>query len=199
MINHHLNSFPIIRVTSLADRLKLDFALLHRDSGLKKGGKTSEAPINTLISFRNNNPADSQSAANVPSLSTNTSVDSLGSLMSGIVSSQMNSLPNGDVDTLPPLDETPGDDDGDLANIDSGNQLTLVGDVTGRVAFIVDDMIDGTHSFLDAARHVKRHGAKQVFIIATHGILSGNALREVENCDAVDGVGFILSVNHFSI
>ena len=49
-------------------------------------------------------------------------------------------------------------------------------------------MIDGTHSFLDAAKHLKKHGASRVYVIATHGILSGNALREVENCEAVHGV-----------
>lgn len=50
-------------------------------------------------------------------------------------------------------------------------------------------MIDSTTSFLDAARHlVDKCGAKKVYLIATHGILSGNALQEVENCDAVHAV-----------
>jgi ribose-phosphate pyrophosphokinase len=51
-----------------------------------------------------------------------------------------------------------------------------------------DDMIDGTGSFLDAAVHLKACNAKQVYIIATHGILSEDALMHVEECDAVNGV-----------
>ncbi len=49
-------------------------------------------------------------------------------------------------------------------------------------------MIDGTGSFLDAAVHLKACNAKQVYIIATHGILSEDALMHVEECDAVNGV-----------
>ncbi|KAJ3158778.1 hypothetical protein HDU86_002459 [Geranomyces michiganensis] len=68
------------------------------------------------------------------------------------------------------------------------NRLTLVGDVSGRDCFVLDDIIDGTHSFLDAAEHLKRCKASKVYIIATHGILSGNAMQEIEECDAVDEV-----------
>ncbi|KAJ3194289.1 hypothetical protein HK101_003059 [Irineochytrium annulatum] len=51
-----------------------------------------------------------------------------------------------------------------------------------------DDMIDGTYSYLDAAEHLKRCEAKRVVIIATHGILSGDALKEIEECEAVDEI-----------
>lgn len=46
-------------------------------------------------------------------------------------------------------------------------------------------MIDGCHSFLEAADNLVSHGAKQVYIIATHGILSGNSLRQIEECSNV--------------
>ncbi|KAJ3094885.1 Ribose-phosphate pyrophosphokinase 1 [Phlyctochytrium planicorne] len=67
-------------------------------------------------------------------------------------------------------------------------RLTLVGNVKGKVCYIVDDMIDGTHSFLDSAEHLKRCEAKRVVIIATHGLLSGDGLQEVEDCPAVDEI-----------
>ena len=67
-------------------------------------------------------------------------------------------------------------------------RLTLVGDVRGKICFMVDDIIDGTHSFLDSCHHLKKCDADKVYMIATHGILSGNALMDIEKCDAVDEV-----------
>lgn len=46
-------------------------------------------------------------------------------------------------------------------------------------------MIDGCHSFLEAADNLMHHGAKSVYIIATHAILSGNSLRQIEECPNV--------------
>ncbi|KAJ1330262.1 hypothetical protein BSLG_009577 [Batrachochytrium salamandrivorans] len=60
-------------------------------------------------------------------------------------------------------------------------RLTLVGDVKGKVCFLMDDIVDGTHSFLDSCEHLKKCQAEKVYIIATHGILSGDALKEIEN------------------
>ncbi|KAI7828874.1 ribose-phosphate pyrophosphokinase 1 [Gamsiella multidivaricata] len=77
---------------------------------------------------------------------------------------------------------------GHAAVADETSQMTLVGDVQDKVCFIVDDMIDGCHSFLEAADMLVGHGAKQVYIIATHGILSGNSLRQIEECANVHRV-----------
>ena len=60
-------------------------------------------------------------------------------------------------------------------------KLTLVGDVKGKIAFLVDDILDGTHTFLDAAEHLKHCEAKRVIIVATHGILSGNSAKGTLN------------------
>ncbi|KAI8909120.1 phosphoribosyltransferase-like protein [Gorgonomyces haynaldii] len=67
-------------------------------------------------------------------------------------------------------------------------RLTLVGEVKGKVCFMLDDSIDGSHSFLDSCVHLKKCEAAKVYIVATHGILSGHSLDEIEQCDAVDGV-----------
>ncbi len=56
------------------------------------------------------------------------------------------------------------------------------------MAILVDDMIDGTHSFLDAAIHLKHCDASKVVIIATHGILSGDSVLDIQFCQAVDQV-----------
>ncbi|KAI9089611.1 phosphoribosyltransferase-like protein [Phlyctochytrium arcticum] len=77
---------------------------------------------------------------------------------------------------------------GDDAAEGMETRLTLVGNVKGRICFMLDDIIDGTHSFLDAAEHLKRCGASTVVIIATHGILSANAVQEIHDSAAVDAV-----------
>ncbi|RKP07419.1 phosphoribosyltransferase-like protein [Thamnocephalis sphaerospora] len=64
-------------------------------------------------------------------------------------------------------------------------RLSLVGSVRGRVALLVDDMIDKPHSFLQAAEQLMQCGAKAVYILATHGILSGNALQLIETSPMV--------------
>jgi ribose-phosphate pyrophosphokinase len=67
-------------------------------------------------------------------------------------------------------------------------KITLVGDVRDKMCFMLDDSIDGSHSFLDSCIHLKRCGASKVYLIGCHGILSGTSLKEIEDCDAVDGV-----------
>ncbi len=53
------------------------------------------------------------------------------------------------------------------------------GDVTGKDCAIVDDMIDGGSTMLNAAQELKDRGAKSVTCYATHPVLSGNALEKI--------------------
>ena len=53
------------------------------------------------------------------------------------------------------------------------------GDVAGKDVVIVDDMIDGGSTMVNAAALLKAHGAKAVTAYATHAILSGNALERL--------------------
>ncbi|VDK45394.1 unnamed protein product [Anisakis simplex] len=53
--------------------------------------------------------------------------------------------------------------------------LTVVGDVGGRIAIIVDDIIDDAQSFVSAAEILKNRGAYKIYVIATHGLLSADA------------------------
>jgi phosphoribosylpyrophosphate synthetase len=49
---------------------------------------------------------------------------------------------------------------------------------------------------VDAADHlVKKCGADKVYIIATHGVLSGEAIKKIEACDSVYKVILISSPN----
>ena len=57
----------------------------------------------------------------------------------------------------------------------------VIGDVKGRVAVIVDDMIDTGGTLSAAARTVIDEGAKEVHAVATHGVFSGNAWETLGN------------------
>ena len=54
-------------------------------------------------------------------------------------------------------------------------RMKLVGDVTGKVALIVDDMADTCGTLDRAAALLIEHGASEVYAAATHGIFSGMA------------------------
>ena len=51
----------------------------------------------------------------------------------------------------------------------------LVGDVAGRVAILIDDMIDTGRTLALAAKTLKDAGASEVYAIIAHGLLSGRA------------------------
>lgn len=59
------------------------------------------------------------------------------------------------------------------------SRMTLVGDVKGRIAILVDDMADTCGTLVKAADVVMDHGASEVIAIVTHGILSGNAIEKL--------------------
>ena len=50
--------------------------------------------------------------------------------------------------------------------------IYLVGDVSGKVAIMVDDIMDDVKTYVSAARVLKENGASMVYAMATHGILS---------------------------
>jgi len=51
----------------------------------------------------------------------------------------------------------------------------VIGDVRGKTALIVDDIIDTAGTLRAAADAVRDAGARRIFAAATHGIFSGNA------------------------
>ena len=60
----------------------------------------------------------------------------------------------------------------------------VVGDVEGRTAILVDDMIDTAGTITEAVRVVLASGASDVIVAATHGILSDPAARRLSECGA---------------
>ncbi|CAG02680.1 unnamed protein product, partial [Tetraodon nigroviridis] len=73
--------------------------------------------------------------------------------------------------------------------------ITVVGDVGGRIAIIVDDIIDDVGDFVAAAEILKERGAYKIYIMATHGLLSADAPRLIEE-SAIDEVVVTNTVPH---
>jgi ribose-phosphate pyrophosphokinase len=75
-----------------------------------------------------------------------------------------------------------------LAIIDkrrTGNQVEqaalIGGPIEGKVAVLIDDMISTAGSICGAAHLVKKNGATQIYLGATHGVLCGNAITNIKN------------------
>ena len=63
---------------------------------------------------------------------------------------------------------------------------SVIGDVEGKVAILVDDMIDTAGTITQAAAALKRAGAAEVYATATHGVLSGPALDRIRDSDITE-------------
>lgn len=58
--------------------------------------------------------------------------------------------------------------------------LHLIGDVRDKVAIIVDDMIDTAGTLTQGVDSLLNNGAKRVFAVATHALLSGPAVQRIQ-------------------
>nr|VFK36362.1 MAG: ribose-phosphate pyrophosphokinase [Candidatus Kentron sp. SD]VFK38559.1 MAG: ribose-phosphate pyrophosphokinase [Candidatus Kentron sp. SD]VFK78643.1 MAG: ribose-phosphate pyrophosphokinase [Candidatus Kentron sp. SD] len=58
--------------------------------------------------------------------------------------------------------------------------MNIIGDVSERTCFIIDDMIDTAGTLCEAAHALKHAGAKRVLAYCTHPILSGSAVENIE-------------------
>lgn len=63
---------------------------------------------------------------------------------------------------------------------DQTETLDMVGDVEGRTAVIVDDMISTGGTLVEAARMLSERGASEIHVCATHGIFAEDALDTLE-------------------
>jgi ribose-phosphate pyrophosphokinase len=62
----------------------------------------------------------------------------------------------------------------------------VVGDVTGRICVLVDDMIDTGSTIVKAAEALMQDGAAGVVVAATHAILSDPAVDRLKNSPATE-------------
>lgn len=60
-------------------------------------------------------------------------------------------------------------------------RMKLIGNVEGKTALIVDDMADTCGTMATAANLLVESGAREVYAVTTHGLLSGSAQETIEN------------------
>jgi ribose-phosphate pyrophosphokinase len=77
--------------------------------------------------------------------------------------------------------------DVDLAIIDKrrpranvAEVMNIIGDVDGRTAVIMDDMVDTANTLCKAAQALKERGAARVMAYCTHPVLSGGAVQRID-------------------
>jgi ribose-phosphate pyrophosphokinase len=77
--------------------------------------------------------------------------------------------------------------DAELAVIDkrrsddgTAEVMNVIGDVEGRTCIMQDDIIDTAGTITKGAGALKANGAAQVFACAVHGVLSGPAIKRIE-------------------
>jgi ribose-phosphate pyrophosphokinase len=60
------------------------------------------------------------------------------------------------------------------------SRMIMVGNVSSKIAILVDDMADTCGTLVKAAETVIANGAREVLAIVTHGILSGDAMTKLK-------------------
>ena len=58
--------------------------------------------------------------------------------------------------------------------------MHIVGEVEGKAAIILDDMVDTGGTLTEAAKALAENGALSINACCTHAVLSGNAIRRIE-------------------
>lgn len=56
----------------------------------------------------------------------------------------------------------------------------VIGDVKDKTAILVDDIIDTAGTITESASMLKKYGAKDIYVLATHPVLSGPAIKRLQ-------------------
>lgn len=177
------------RVTALADSLKINFAMIHTDrrrnhdnysksKAMKKVHNDEESNDNIVSELRtarvvkghvvDDDYTDSPKLAN-----SNLVTDPI-----------INSEALGGT-----YEAAESDDEDEPQSINQEKLITLVGDVKGKVAIILDDMIDKPNSFISAAEHLRMNcGAKAVYVVGTHGVFTDKCLENLTESSSIDKI-----------
>ena len=59
--------------------------------------------------------------------------------------------------------------------------MNVIGNVKDKNCIIVDDIIDSGGTIVNAAKALKDKGAKDVYVYITHGVLTGEAIKKINN------------------
>jgi ribose-phosphate pyrophosphokinase len=71
---------------------------------------------------------------------------------------------------------------------DVAEVLEMVGEIEGKTAIIVDDMISTGTTLVEAARTLRERGATAVYACATHGVFAANAIDLIAESNLVETI-----------
>ena len=85
--------------------------------------------------------------------------------------------------------------------------MNVIGNVKDKICVMVDDIIDSGGTIVNAADALKKRGAKEVHVYATHGVLSNDAIvkikkSKIKNCvitDTIDSSNKLKKVRNIEI
>ena len=66
-----------------------------------------------------------------------------------------------------------------LRRYNKAEVMNLIGEVDGKVAIILDDMIDTGGTLVAGAKLIKKMGAKEIYACATHAVFSPPAVERL--------------------
>ena len=67
------------------------------------------------------------------------------------------------------------------ADVNKAEALNIIGEVEGKTAVVLDDMVDTAGTLVEATKSLLEKGAREVHACVTHAILSGPAVDRIEN------------------
>ncbi len=83
----------------------------------------------------------------------------------------------------------------DLALIDKrrtgpnvAEAMNVIGEVSGKDCIIIDDMIDTAGTLVQAAKALRKNGAKRIYAAATHPVFSEPAIQRMAECTELEAV-----------
>lgn len=193
------------RVTALADSLKINFAMIHTDRRRTQDGYSAWNKKKALKTSKNRQSKleedDEDEEDNIVS-EMQTARIVQGHVVDDDYPVPQTPVTNGvtnldhlenssilDSDALGGSYDAANSDDDDEPSTAQEKLITLVGDVNGKVAIILDDMIDKPNSFIAAAEHLRLNcGAKAVYVLGTHGIFSDQCLESLNDSQCIDKI-----------
>ena len=61
--------------------------------------------------------------------------------------------------------------------------MNIIGEVENKTCILLDDIVDSGGTLCNAAKALKDNGAKEIYSYIVHGVLSGDALKKIENSE----------------
>jgi len=66
--------------------------------------------------------------------------------------------------------------------------MNVIGDVANKDCIIIDDMIDTAGTLVQAARALKKSGARKIYAAASHPVFSHPAIDRINECEELEAV-----------